>query len=62
MFNISADQTQWFHLYRVQKTYPMMFVLFCSAEVNDNGNISNVSISAWFGRPKHHGKLVVREE
>jgi hypothetical protein len=40
MFSISADQTQWFHLYRVQKAYPTMFVLFCSAEVNESGSSS----------------------
>ena len=40
MFHISPDQTQWFHLYRVQKTSPVMFVLFCCEEVNEAGNSS----------------------
>jgi len=35
MFQISQDQTQWFHLYRVQKVFPITFVLLACAEVTD---------------------------
>jgi hypothetical protein len=38
MFSISADQAQWFHLYRVQKTFPTMFVILCAEEINSTGN------------------------
>jgi len=38
MFQISADQTQWFHLYRVVKISPLTFVIFCCEEVNEAGN------------------------
>ena len=38
MFQISPDQTQWFHLYRVQKVHPITFVLFTCLEVNEQGN------------------------
>jgi hypothetical protein len=37
MFQISQDQTQWFHLYRVQKVFPVTFVLLACEEVNDQG-------------------------
>ena len=42
MFQISPDQTQWFHLYRVQKVFPITFVLFACEEVNDRGNLSRL--------------------
>lgn len=42
MFQISPDQTQWFHLYRVQKVFPITFVLFACQEVNDQGNSSRL--------------------
>lgn len=38
MFQISPDQSQWYHLYRVQKFSPIMFVLFTCEEINDYGN------------------------
>ena len=38
MFQISVDQTQWVHLYRVLKVYPTTFVLFTCEEVHDQGN------------------------
>ena len=37
MFQISQDQTQWFHLYRVQKVFPVTFILLACEEVNDQG-------------------------
>lgn len=37
MFKTSPDQTQWLHLYRVKKTSPVNFVLFCSGEIIENG-------------------------
>jgi hypothetical protein len=37
MFQISADQTQWFHLYRVQELFPITFVLFACDESNGQG-------------------------
>jgi len=42
MFHCSADQTQWFHLYRVQKIFPTMFVLFACGEADVNGEPSMV--------------------
>ena len=42
MFQISADQTEWFHLYRVQKFFPMTFVLFSCQEINDRENTSRL--------------------
>ena len=42
MFQISPDQTQWFHLYRVQKVFPITFILFACEEVNDRGNSSRL--------------------
>jgi hypothetical protein len=42
MFQISADQTEWFHLYRVQKFFPLTFVLFACQEVNDLENSSRL--------------------
>lgn len=41
MFQISPDQTQWFHLYRVQKTFPITFVIFACEEVTVD------SVSSW---------------
>jgi aspartokinase-like uncharacterized kinase len=40
MFQISPDQTQWFHLYRVQKAYPITFVLFACEEETVHGTTS----------------------
>lgn len=42
MFQISADQTQWFHLYRVLKISPITFVIFCCEEVNEHGNATRL--------------------
>lgn len=42
MFHISPDQTQWFHLYRVQKLHPITFVLFACQEVNQLNNSSRL--------------------
>jgi len=42
MFQISQDQTQWFHLYRVQKVFPITFVLLACAEVSDQGTPSRL--------------------
>jgi hypothetical protein len=37
MFLISGDQSQWVHLYRVQRVYPIMFVIFCCGEAEVEG-------------------------
>jgi len=42
MFHCSSDQTQWFHLYRVQKVFPTMFVLFACGDAEVNGDASFV--------------------
>ena len=42
MFQISPDQTQWFHLYRVQKVCPITFVLFACDEGNVHGSTSRL--------------------
>ena len=42
MFQISVDQTQWVHLYRVLKVYPTTFVLFTCEEVHDQGNVYRI--------------------
>lgn len=42
MFQISPDQTQWFHLYRVQKVYPVTFVLFACEETTTQGDSSRM--------------------
>lgn len=42
MFQNSPDQTQWFHLYRVQKVFPIMFVLFACGDAEVEGAASKV--------------------
>ena len=42
MFQITPDQTQWFHLYRVQKVYPITFVLFACDEAHAQGTSSRL--------------------
>jgi hypothetical protein len=75
MFQISPDQTQWFHLYRVQKVFPTTFVLFTCQEVNDMENSSrwldlrilsndqNTIGGSWCVKSgSYHGKQVSRAD
>lgn len=75
MFQISPDQTQWFHLYRVQKVFPITFVLFACKEENDKGHASrlldlrilsndqNIMGGSWCVKSEaNHGKQVTRAD
>jgi hypothetical protein len=42
MFQSSADQTQWFHLFRVQKVFPTIYILFACGEAEVEGTPSQV--------------------
>ena len=37
MFQSSADQTQWFHLFRAQKVFPTIYILFACADAEVEG-------------------------
>ncbi|MCE0496606.1 MAG: hypothetical protein LV481_01480 [Methylacidiphilales bacterium] len=39
MLQVSPDQTQWFHLYRVKAVYPITFVLLACEESNAPDNL-----------------------
>jgi hypothetical protein len=42
MFQCSADQTQWFHLFRVQKAFPTIYILFACGDAEVEGVPSQV--------------------
>jgi len=75
MFHISPDQTQWFHLYRVQKVYPVTFVLFACQEMSEQGissrlldlriicNDQTIMGNSWTVKSDgYHGKQVTRAD
>jgi len=75
MFQISPDQTQWFHLYRVQKVCPITFVLFACDEASVQGNPSrlldlrilssnqNITGGSWSVKSSDaHGKQATRAD
>ena len=74
MFQISPDQTQWFHLYRVQKISPVIFVILCCEEINEPGNSYRIldlrtvtgpretAGGSWCVRSGDHRKMVNRAE
>jgi hypothetical protein len=42
MFQSSADQTQWFHLFRIQKVFPTIYILFACGDAEVEGVPSQV--------------------
>lgn len=75
MFQISADQTQWFHLFRVLKVFPTLYVLSAcaEAEVEDmpaqvldlriiSSDPNMIGGSWWVKREGKNGKQLTRAD